>query len=220
MPEEVTRCALVADAEAPTRKHTADILQKSGWAVETVATPQAVQDLIVRKAFNLALIDSALAGTDGLQFLERIKSLRPDGEIIITTSTPNVDEAVEAIRRGAIDYITQPVAVERLLTCIEHLGGRSTQKPADQSPRSTQVQGAKTFISGNPEMLELLEAAAMVAGTKATILITGESGTGKEVLAAHIHRVANKADQPFVAVNCAALPDTLIESELFGHEKG
>jgi DNA-binding NtrC family response regulator len=168
----------------------------------------------------MALIDSALAGNDGFQLLERIKSLRPDAEIILTASMPDVDEAVEAIRRGAIDYMTHPVAVERLLACIEHLDGRSMRASADQSTRAARAHGAKTFISGNPEMLELLEAAKMVAGTKATILITGESGTGKEVLAAHIHRVADKADLPFVAVNCAALPDTLIESELFGHEKG
>ena len=219
-PDEVTRCALIGDAEARTRKHTADILRKSGWVVETVATAQDAQDLIVRKAFNVALIDSALAGTDGLSLLEHIKSLRPYANVILTTSTPDVDEAVEAIRRGAIDYVTKPVEIERVANCIEHLDGRSMREHTDQAPRATPAHAAKTFISGNPQMLELLEAAAMVAGTKATILITGESGTGKEVLAAHIHRAADKPDLPFVAVNCAALPDTLIESELFGHEKG
>ena len=215
-----TRLALIADADARTCKHTADILRKFGWVVETVATSQSAQDLIVRKTFDVTLIDSALAGNDDLQLLERIQSLRPSSNIILTTSTPDVDEAVEAIRRGAVDYMTQPVEIERVATCIEHLDGQSVREHADQAPRAMPGNAAKTFISGNPQMLALLEAAAMVAGTKATILITGESGTGKEVLAAHIHRAAAKPDLPFVAVNCAALPDTLIESELFGHEKG
>ncbi len=211
---------LVVDAEVRSRRQTADTLQQAGLTVEAVGSVQAAQDVIARKRFDVALIDAACEGADVLQVLARIQGLIPDSELILTTTSPDVEEAVEAIRRGAADYLTKPVDVDKVDACIRHLNAKDTKDNDVHSVPQTEEPSPRTFISEDPGMRQLLEAAAMVAGTKATILITGESGTGKEVLAAYIHHAAGKPEFPFVAVNCAALPDTLIESELFGHEKG
>nr|MBL0712142.1 sigma-54-dependent Fis family transcriptional regulator [Desulfobacterales bacterium] len=215
-----SRTALVAEAKEHDREAACDCLQQHGFEVAVVNSGKAAVALIVRNSFTLALVDSALKDLTGLQVLERIRDLRPQSDVILTSSRPDIDEAVDAIRLGAIDYMTKPVDPERLKFCIGHLSDQDTRRHARGPNRDADATMDKSFLTCNPGVLQLLEAASMVAGSRATILITGESGTGKEVLAAYIHQAAGQPERPFVAVNCAALPETLIESELFGHEKG
>ncbi len=177
-------------------------------------------EALERNNFSIAIVDCDPVDIDGLALLERIKRRAPRTATVLTSSAPGVEEAVAAIRKGAADYLIKPVDPERFAAWIQI---REDERAADAEkdrPRGQNPRGERAFITKDPYMLGLLEAAESVAGTGATILISGESGTGKEVLARHIHQAAHRSDRPFVAVNCAALPETLIESELFGHEKG
>ncbi len=212
--------ALVIDANAGTRRETAVFLKQSGLIVETVANGQAAVSCMTRKSFALALVDASRGGCDGLALLAQIQDIAPQTAVVLVSASPDVKEAVAAIQGGARDYMPKPVDTAKLAAIIDHCRAERQLEPvagskADQGSRTDRI-----FVTRTPEIMQLLEAAAHVAGTRATILITGESGTGKEVLARCIHQAAGRPDRPFVAVNCAALPETLIESELFGHEKG
>jgi DNA-binding NtrC family response regulator len=195
-------------------------LDHAGFEVEIASDGPAAQALVAHKSFDMALLDQTQGAIDGLQLLTHIKNRAPQTEVILITAAPDVSEAVEAIRRGAVDYMTKPVDTELLAARIECLTAARHMASGPQPDGGQDNDPNPDFLTCNPEMQQLLVAAGRVAGTRATVLITGESGTGKEVLAAHIHRAAGNRERPFVAVNCAALPETLIESELFGHEKG
>jgi DNA-binding NtrC family response regulator len=136
----------------------------------------------------------------------------------MTTAKATVRHAVEAMQRGAVDYLMKPIAADMLETCVLHLLPRRSSPTL--MPQATPPHDDNSFITDCPDVKQILETGRAVAGTRATVLITGESGTGKEVLAAFIHRHARHAPAPYIAVNCAALPETLMESELFGYEKG
>ncbi len=172
------------------------------------------------RTFSIALVDCDPVNVDGLALLDRIKRRAPRTAIVLTSSAPGVDEAVAAIREGAVDYLVKPVDPERFAAWIRSREDERAADAGNDRPHDGDSRGERAFITNDPHMLELLAAAESVAGTGATILISGESGTGKEVLARHIHQATCHSDRPFIAVNCAALPETLIESELFGHEKG
>ncbi len=212
--------ALIVEAESGIGEKPLAVLKQAGFAVQMVANGQAAVSILEHKAFNLALVDCALTDMDGLAVLDRIKHQSPDTDVIVVSSSPSVEEAVAAIHKGAADYMARPVDTEKLAARLGHLKAERGRSPAAGLQEDHGIDGGLNFITRNPAMMQLLEAAKHVAGTQATVLITGESGTGKEVLARFIHRAADRPGRPLVAVNCAALPETLIESELFGHEKG
>ncbi len=214
------RSALIVDAEADARKKLLAILKRTGLEVQMAANGQAAVGLLAHKNFDLALVDCALADIDGLAIWKRIRRQSPNTEVIVVSSAPNVDEAVAAIHGGAVDYMAKPLDTEKLAARLDHLTTENRRTPENCLRAGLEANGGLNFITCNPPMMQLLEAAERVAGTRATVLITGESGTGKEVLARFIHAAAGSSGRPLVAVNCAALPETLIESELFGHEKG
>ena len=212
--------ALIVDGDSESRKRCAALFAQAGYGVATVAGEQAALETLAQKAFGVALVDCDGAGVDGLALLGGIKRLAPETTVVLASSSPRVEEAVAAIRKGAADYLVKPVEPERLTALIRIRQDERGGSPENLRKDIGTVRKECAFITGDAHMLELLEAAKRVAGTGATILITGESGTGKEILARHIHQAAGRPDRPFVAVNCAALPEALIESELFGHEKG
>ncbi|MGD9097850.1 MAG: sigma-54 dependent transcriptional regulator, partial [Desulfobacterales bacterium] len=212
--------ALIIGDASDFRQQCIALFEKAGYDVATAAEAKTAIEALAQRTFGVVLVDCDPVDIDGLRLLDRIKGLAPRTAVILASSAPGVDEAVAAIRQGAADYLVKPVDPERIAAWIQIRENACEAELECEWKRDRTPPGARAFITNDPHVLGLLEAAASVAGTGATILISGESGTGKEVLARHIHQAAGRPDRPFVAVNCAALPETLIESELFGHEKG
>jgi len=193
-------------------------LRLQGVGADMVYGVEDALRMVTKQHYALAMIDSDVDGGQGIDLLERMLKEAPDLPVVLTTAAASVRHAVEAMQKGAVDYLMKPVSAEAFETCVLHfMSGRATHtSQQNEAPLSND----KPFLTNSPVVKNILETGRSVAGSQATVLITGESGTGKEVLASYIHRHSCHNDSPYVAVNCAALPDTLMESELFGYEKG
>ncbi|MCX5829193.1 MAG: sigma-54 dependent transcriptional regulator, partial [Deltaproteobacteria bacterium] len=173
--------------------------------------------------FDLVLLDYKMPGMDGMQVLMAIKQINPEIDVVIITAYGTIETAVEAMKAGAIDYITKPVEFEELLILVDRVAERRTLiKENEILKHELREKGVTTdqIIYRSPKMDNLINMAGRVASSRATILIQGESGTGKELLARLIHHLSPRSTRPMLAVNCGALHENLLESELFGHEKG
>ena len=199
---------LVVEDDAQLREALADSLVLNGYAVTQVASAEAALDALGSELPGLVLTDVQMPGADGHALLENIKTLYPSVPVVLMTAYGEIDRAVEAMRAGAADYLAKPFAPERLLAVVARHYRAYEAVPEGQ------------FIARDPATQSLLALARRVAVTDASVLLTGESGVGKEMLARFIHRHSVRASGPFVAVNCAAIPDSLIEATLFGYEKG
>lgn len=213
---------LVVDDEAAHRLMLKAHLEEADFAVLESATGEEALDLCLREKVDLILLDLRLPGLDGLAVLERLGEMGLGAPVIIMTAYGSIESAVQALKRGAEDYLTKPLDTDELLLKIE-----KALKLRDLEEIQTRRQDDLTsrfdfasLLGRSPAMLELKETLALVAPSEATVLISGESGTGKELVARAVHQNSPRRDKAFVAVNCAALPETLLESELFGHEKG
>jgi DNA-binding NtrC family response regulator len=195
-----------------------DRLQVKGIAVERTDDGKQALQMLAEQVYALVMIDSAVDGRQGLALLEQITCRTPDIPVVITTGAATVKHAVAAMQNGAADYLMKPVSAEAFEACVVKIVGRGRGAAAEPAQKASDEE--KPFVTASPAVEQILTTARSVADSKATVLITGESGTGKEVLATYIHRHAHRAHLPYVAVNCAALPETLMESELFGFEKG
>lgn len=213
---------LVVDDELVIRESLSDWLQESGYYVRTVEDGTKALMQVKQREWDIILVDLKMRGMDGIEVMREIKKIHKDLPIIIITGYPTVDTAVEAMKEGAYDYIVKPFNPEEIDLIIRNIIAH--QKLARENiflrkELKKQYQ-YKDIIGKSPKMQELLALVRTVAESNTTVLIQGESGTGKEIIARVIHSSSPRADGPFVAVNCAALPETLLESELFGHEKG
>ena len=210
---------LVVDDEEGVRASFRVLLEDECTVLEAEDGEQALE-VLRRHEADVVMLDQRLPGSPGIDVLGRIKALDPSVVVVLVTAVHDVRTAVEAIKRGAYDYITKPFDVED----IELLVRRALDKRALEREvlylRSTLPRGVDAMVGRNVEMSRIYQLIAQIAPTAATVLVTGESGTGKELVARAIHGQSPRARRPFVAVNVAALPDTLVESELFGHEKG
>ncbi len=213
---------LIIDDESAQRESIAGFLRKHSYTVLTAASGVAGVDTARNQHVDLVLTDFRMPDIDGAEVLRRLRELSPDIPVVVITAFGSVERAVDIMKAGAFDYIQKPVDLEELLLTIERARERSLLISENRILRE-QLEGRASFnamISQSGEMEEVLNTAARVAESKASVLLRGESGTGKEVIARAIHEASDRRDKPFVVVNCAALPETLFESELFGHEKG
>jgi two-component system response regulator HydG len=213
---------LVVDDDKTHRIMLKTMLKQWGWQVEEADDGTTAIEAVHSTLFDAILMDVRMTKLDGIEALRRIHAYNPAIPVIIMTAYSSVNAAVEAIKIGAHDYLTKPLDFERLkLTMAHALDHRQVQENRDSFRSSKTLPMQASGIIGNSEpMRELLEMVSYVAPTEATILISGESGTGKELIAAALHHNSTRKKGPFVKVNCAALVENLLESELFGHEKG
>jgi DNA-binding NtrC family response regulator len=209
---------LVADDEEGVRTFLAESLERAGHEVTQVADGAAAIRAAQEEPFDVVLTDLHMPGTDGMAVVRAVRTEQPDVEVIVLTAFGDVATAVEAMKLGAYDYLQKPVSGP---TAVRELVAGALERRAKlvAAPRAELATSVKLTF-GAPAMTPVVEALARVAKTGATVLLQGESGTGKEVAARLIHETSPRAKKPFIAINCAVLKEELLESELFGHEKG
>lgn len=213
---------LVVDDDRSHRFMLMSMFKEWGWNVEEADDGTTAVAAVKEHSYDAILMDVRMAKMDGMEALRRINAFNPAIPVVIMTAYSSVDSAVEAIKIGAHDYLTKPLDFERLrLTMARALDHRQVveEKEGAKSRKREEIDTAG-IIGRSPVMQELLEMISFVSPTEATVLITGESGTGKELIASALHHNSARKKGPFVKVNCAALVENLLESELFGHEKG
>jgi two-component system response regulator HydG len=213
---------LVVDDDRSHRFMLNSMFKEWGWSVEEADDGTTAVAAVEEKSFDAILMDVRMAKMDGMEALRRIHAFNPAIPVVIMTAFSSVDSAVEAIKMGAHDYLTKPLDFDRLrLTMSRALDHRQVvEEKAGAKERGKGNLEQTGIIGSSPVMVELLDMISFVAPTEATVLITGDSGTGKELIASALHNNSSRKKGPFVKVNCAALVENLLESELFGHEKG
>ncbi len=213
---------LVADDEKSMREFLEIMLRKEGYRVTLASNGEEAVRWAEKEIFDLALLDIRMPKLDGLLALKKIKSLSPETVVVIITAFASTDTAIRAMKEGAYDYITKPFKVDEIKLIIRNALEKKKLEKENLILKQV-VQERYHFgniIGQSPKMLEVYSLLEKVAPTKTNILITGESGTGKELVAKAIHYNSPRRDKPFVTLNCGAIPESLIESELFGHMKG
>ncbi len=216
------RFILVVDDEEPQRRVLAGFLRKAGYDVEAVGSPDEALAVVAARTVDLVLTDLRMPGKTGIELLEAVRGLNPEIPVVVMTAYGTVASAVDAMKRGAADYLGKPVDLDELEVLVARTLERRALVSENKALRA-QVESRYRLAgleTSNARMQEAINMAARAAASRATILIHGESGTGKELLARAIHYASPRSRAPLVAVNVAALAETLIESELFGHERG
>src|SRR3954454_9111625 len=212
---------LIVDDE----KHTRDGLRSAledDFDVYVASSIQEALNVISGESVDLVLTDLRLAGEDGMQLIDKLLAAPHPPIVIMMTAYGSVDAAVEAMKRGAYDFVTKPVNIDKLEILVRRaLRSRKTEEEVVELKKQVERRyGLERLIGESPVMQEVFDTIKQVAPTRATVLITGDSGTGKELVAQAIHSLSGRPKPKFVAVHCAALSPQLLESELFGHEKG
>lgn len=214
---------LIVEDGRSQREMLRDFLVSEGHRVMEAENGEAAVKTVASHHFDLILLDYKMPGMDGLAVLKEVKRINHEIDVVIITAYGTIETAVEAIKAGAVDYITKPIELEELLILVDRVAERrGLIRENDLLKQELGKTGvtAEKIIYQSARMVELVNMASRVAPSRATVLISGESGTGKELLARLIHQLSPRAARPIVVVNCGALQENLLESELFGHEKG
>src|SRR5213593_2153596 len=216
---------LVVDDEHTLRESCATVLRQEGYDVTVCARGQEAMDLLKRRAFDIVLVDLYMPQVGGLALLRAALATHRDTLVVVMTGNPSVDSSVEALRQGAFDYLPKPFSATHLMVLIGRavhtlLVAHETREQQEELERGNVHSDKITLLGTAPAFRRAIELARKVAPTDASVFVTGESGSGKEMIAQFIHHHSRRSSRPFVAINCAALPEGLLESEMFGHRKG
>jgi two-component system nitrogen regulation response regulator NtrX len=210
---------LIIDDEPGIRKTLASILEDEHYRAFTAEDAIVGMELLDQEPMDLIFLDVLLPRMGGLEALERLRSGWPESEVVVISGHANVDMAVRAVKLGAFDFLEKPLSLDKVLTVCRNVLTLQKLRKENQTLRKNNLY-TDEIIGAGPGISQVRDIIKLAAGSDARILISGENGTGKELIARAIHRLSSRADNAFVEVNCAAIPETLIESELFGHEKG
>ncbi len=211
-------CILVVDDDKNIRRTLQTALQSAGYMTEGAATGREAQLFVESRSFDAMILDIRLPDTTGLEVYQQMRAAGIDTPTLFMSGHATLSEAVQAVRMGAYDFIEKPFSPEKIVVTLERALERQSLQMKVRELSARQDTGL--FVSESPTVKKVFGIVEKVAPTTATVLIQGESGTGKEIIARAIHDSSSRREGPFIKINCAALPDSLIESELFGHEKG
>ncbi len=216
----MSRTILIIDDDQESREVVRDALEGRGFRFLEAESGEEAIDLAAANDIDVATVDVMLPGTDGLETLRKIKELKPDTQVIMLTGLNEVDTAVEAMRFGALDYLTKPIRLKELRVVIDR--AIELKKVAEERDewRRQAARLSGRLLGRSPAMQRIFHMIEQVAPTSSTALITGETGTGKDQVAREIHEQSRRNNKPLIKVDCASLPESLLESELFGHVKG
>ena len=210
---------LIIDDEKAIRKTLTEILSYEGYKIDEAGDGEEGLKKFGEKAYDIGLCDIKMPKIDGIEFLEKAKDINPDVPVIMISGHGNIDTAVEAVKKGAFDYISKPPDLNRLLITLRNAVDKQNLV-TETKVLKRKVSKVQQMIGESGPIAKIKDTIEKVAPTDARVLITGENGVGKELVARWIHEKSNRSSGPMVEVNCAAIPSELIESELFGHEKG
>ncbi len=210
---------LVVDDERAIRNTLKEILEYEKYQVDLAENAKIALEQAKTNEYSIILCDIKMPEMDGLELLPLLLDIHPDTPIVMISGHGNIDTAVEAIKKGAYDFIEKPLDLNRLLITIRNAMDKSSLVAETKTLRK-KVNSKYTIVGNSPAIQRIFEMTGKVAPTDARVLITGANGTGKELVARRLHDLSNRSAGPFIEVNCAAIPSELIESELFGHEKG
>ncbi len=212
---------LVVDDEPGNLASIEKIFQKDGMRVLTADSARAALELLRTHRVEVVLTDLMMPAVSGLELLRAIKQVNPDVEVVMMTAYGTVETAVQAMREGAYDFVEKPLKRMTIVKTVRKAAERRTLVAENKALKhELDVLTGREIVGSSPALRRVLEIATQAAPSSATVLVLGESGTGKELLARYIHQKSARAHAPFVAVNCSAIPETILEAELFGHEKG
>jgi len=213
---------LVVDDETSHRESLRRIFERAGHRVSAAEDGAAALDILQKEPVNVVLTDLVMPKMDGLELLKATRRAQPEADVVLMTAYGTVENAVNAMREGAYDFIVKPVKRGEVLACIDRVLEKQALVVENRSLKAElkKARGPEGIVGTSPVMRALMSTVQQVAPSSATVLLRGESGTGKEVCARAIHQLSSRSDGPFVAVNCAALPESILEAELFGAEKG
>jgi two-component system nitrogen regulation response regulator NtrX len=210
---------LIVDDEPGVRSALSGVLRDEGYEVEAVDSGEGCLDRVVRRVVDVVVLDVWLPGMDGLATLARLRQMKNDAQVVMISGHGNIESAVRAIKMGAFDFVEKPLSLEKTVLVIRN-ALRQRHLEAENRALRARVDRATRMVGESVLMRQLREQVAMAAPTNGRVLIYGENGTGKELVARSVHALSRRRNQAFVEVNCAAIPEELIESELFGHVKG
>src|SRR5881227_3009118 len=219
-PEPVNKASvLIVDDEPGVRSALSGVLRDEGYDVEAVESGEACIDRVVRGVVDVIVLDVWLPGLDGLATLARLRQMKIDAQVVVISGHGNIESAVKAIKMGAFDFVEKPLSLEKTVLVIRN-ALRQRHLEAENRALRARVAGSNRMVGESLLMRQLREQVAMAAPTNGRVLIFGENGTGKELVARTVHAMSRRRNNAFIEVNCAAIPEELIESELFGHVKG
>jgi two-component system, NtrC family, response regulator AtoC len=209
---------LIVDDEKELCVSLSEILTEEGFPTSYTSDPMETPAILARTRIDLIILDIRMPGIGGIDLLKLVRRTNPGIKVIVLTGHPSIENAVLSMKYGAVNFYEKPPPLSRLINEIREFASRGSEFAAASPGTASQPTGR--VVTNDPGMRKVLQSAEKAGATKVPVLITGESGTGKELIASLVHESGPRASRPFIKVNCAAIPETLLESELFGHEKG